>query len=86
MPGPCCQKPITKIIKVGAREAGILGFDAIMEKVAESEWSDEQELAAALLLQARKHGNYVSPASEEPYKLALLREFRLFVGKGAPKQ
>ena len=81
MPGSCCPKPLTKIIKVGTFEAGIVGFEAIMKDLAESEWTDEQELAIQLLSKVREQGNYISPATEELYKLALLREFRLFVGK-----
>jgi hypothetical protein len=86
MPGSCCQKPFTKIIRVGTFEAGIVGYEAIMKNLAESEWTDEQELAIQLLSKAREHGNYINPATEELYKLALLREFRLFVGKGAQKK
>jgi hypothetical protein len=83
MPGSCCPKPLAKIIKVGTLEAGIVGFEAIMRNLAESEWTDEQALATQLISKVREHGNYISPATEELYKLALLREFRLFVGKGA---
>ncbi len=81
MPGQCCQKPLTKIIKVGTFEAGIIGFEAIMKEQAESHWCDEQELSAQLLSKARKGGNYISAAAEEPYRIALLREFKLYVGK-----
>lgn len=83
---PCCTKPHTTIIKVGSFEAGILDFDAIMREVAASEWSDEHDLATQLLAKAREHGNYVSPATEEPYREALMREFKLRVRKGARKK
>ncbi len=86
MPRPCCQKPLAKIIRVGTFEAGIIGFDAIIRKLAESKWTDEQELANRLLSEVRQYGNYISPAAEELYKLALMREFRLFVSKGAKEK
>ncbi len=81
MPRQCCQKPLTKIIKVGTFEAGIIGFDAIMKEQAESHWSDEGELSAQLLSKARKEGNYISPAAEQLYRIALSREFKLYVGR-----
>jgi len=78
----CCQRPLTKIIKVGTFEAGIIGFEAIMNEQAESTWSNEPELASQLLSRARNHGNYISPATEELYKAALSKEFRAFMGRG----
>jgi hypothetical protein len=80
---PCCQRPVAKVIKVGTFEAGIIGFEGIMKDLAESELSDEQELANQLLVRARKYGNYISSITEKLYEQALLREFRLSVGKGA---
>jgi len=86
MPGPCCQKPLTKIIKVGTFEAGIAGLEAIMQKLAGPESFNEQDLANQLLSMVREHGNYISPATEDLYKAALLREFKLFVGRGGEKK
>ena len=86
MPGLCCQKPLTKIIRVGMFDAGIVGLEEIMTSLAESDWADEQELATQLLAMARKRGTYISPASEELYKLALVREFKAFTGTGAQKK
>jgi hypothetical protein len=83
MPRICCQKPLTKIINVVTFGGGIVGFEDIMKDLAKAEWSGERELATQLLAKARERGNYVAHATEEPYKVALLREFRLFVGKGA---
>ncbi len=79
MPGECCQRPRTKIIKVGTFEAGIIDFDAIMKEQAGTDLPDDQELGIQLVSKARKHGNYISPASEELYRVALSREFRIFV-------
>jgi hypothetical protein len=81
MPRPRCQKPLTKIINVGAFEAGIVAFETIMKNLAESERSDEHELATQLLAKVREHGNYISSTTEELYRVALLGEFTLFVGK-----
>ncbi len=86
MPRPCCQKPLAKIIRVGTFEAGIIGFDAIMRKLAGSKWTDEQELANRLLSEVREYGNYISPAVEGLYRMALLREFRIFVSNGAKEK
>ncbi len=43
MTGSRCQKPLTTIIRVGIIEAGIVGFDEIMRRLAMCEWSGEQE-------------------------------------------
>jgi len=86
MPRPCCQKPLTKIIKVGTFEAGIVGLDSILQKLAERTSANEHDLANQLLSMVREHGNYISPATEDLYKAALLREFKLFVERGGEKK
>ncbi len=82
MPGACCQKPLVTIINVGTFEAGIVGLGEIMKRMAVSEWSDDQELGNQLLAEVRKYGNFIAPAVEELYRIALLREFKHFVEKG----
>ncbi len=86
MASACCQKPLAKIIKVGTFEAGIVGLDEIVTRLSASEWSDDKELGNQLLAEVRKHGNYIAPGVEELYKIALLREFKIFVEIGAQKK
>lgn len=77
----CCAKPLGKIIKVGAFEAGIIGLDEMLERVSASRLTNEEELKTQLLSLAREYGNYISPSTEELYKEAFLREFRSFSKK-----
>ena len=79
MPGSCCAKPVTRIIKVADVEAGLLGLDQALRNVYVSGISNEEEIKQELLRWIRDFGNYVSPSRENDYKQALLREYKIYV-------
>jgi hypothetical protein len=79
MPGSCCAKPVTRIIKVADVEAGLLGLDQALRNVYVSGISNEEEIKQELLRLIRDFGNYISPSRENDYKEALLREYRNYV-------
>jgi hypothetical protein len=81
MPGSCCAKPIAKIIKVGNSEAGIVGLEVALADVYELGIDNDEQIATALVLSARKIGNYISSGIEADYRSALLLEYREFVRK-----
>ncbi|MGB9773280.1 MAG: hypothetical protein ACP5JH_04620 [Bacteroidota bacterium] len=76
--GSCCAKPITKIIKVGDIDTGIIGLENALLNVYISGVDDEEQLKRELLLWIKMFGNYVSRSREEDYKQALLREYKRF--------
>lgn len=77
----CCGKPIAKIIKVAHFEAGIVGLETALQNVYTLGLEDEEQIKAELLQFVKDFGNYISPGTEEDYKVALWREYRTFVGK-----
>ena len=79
MPGSCCAKPVTRIIKVADVEAGLLGLDQALRNVYVSGISNEEEIKQELLRLIRDFGNYISPSRENDYKEALLSEYRNYV-------
>ena len=79
MPGSCCAKPITRIIKVADFEAGLVGLDQALHNVYSAGVNGEEEVKQELLRLIRDFGNYVSPARENDYKQALLREYKSYV-------
>ena len=79
--GSCCAKPITRIIKVGDSEAGILGLEEIFRNAQTSGKTSDEELKTELLALAKDHGNYIAASMEQTYKEAFLREYRLFCKK-----
>jgi len=81
MPGSCCAKPITRIIKVADFEAGLTGLDQALQNVYISGVTGEEEIKRELLRWIRDFGNYVSPSRENDYKQALLREYKSYVVK-----
>jgi hypothetical protein len=81
MSGTCCRKPIARIITVGTFEAGITGLDQAIQEVIDSGVENEQELDQLLLEKVVRFGNYISPGTEDEYRKALLREFRIFKKK-----
>ncbi|MCX6132645.1 MAG: hypothetical protein NTU47_02430 [Ignavibacteriales bacterium] len=81
MPGSCCVKPITRIIKVADFEAGLLGLDQALRNVCTSGVTGEEEIKQDLLRLIRDFGNYVSPSSENEYTKALLREYKSYVAR-----
>jgi hypothetical protein len=74
----CCAKPIAKIIRVANFEAGIVGLEDAFRNVSPSGLTSEKDLANELLKWVKEFGNYISPMREDDYKMALLREYRLF--------
>lgn len=76
MPGSCCAKPITRIIKVAEFEAGLMGLDQALQNVYISGVTGEEEIKQELLRWIRDFGNYVSPSRENDYNEALLREYK----------
>ena len=81
MPKSCCSTPIGRIIRVGSFEAGIIGLDEMLKRVATAAPANEEELKKQLLLMAREYGNYIGPGAEVLYKEALLRELRIYSKK-----
>lgn len=81
--GSCCAKPITRIIKIGNSEAGILGLENILRNARTSGKTSDEELKTELLALARESGNYIAPGMETAYKEALLREYHDFSKKQA---
>jgi|GEM_PF-1868526 len=79
MPGSCCAKPVTRIIKVADFEAGLLGLDQALHNVYIAGANGEEEIKQELLRRIRDFGNYVAPSREEAYKEALLREYKLYL-------
>jgi hypothetical protein len=79
MPGSCCAKPITRIIKVADFEAGLMGLDQALRNVYLSGVTGEEEIKQELLTLIRDFGNYISPSSEHDYRQALLREYKSYV-------
>lgn len=80
--GSCCIKPITRIIKVGNSEAGILGLEEMFRNAHTSGKTGDEELKSELLTLAKDYGNYIAPSMEQTYKDAFLREYRTFCKKG----
>ncbi len=83
MAGSCCSKPVARIIKVGATEAGIIGLDVALKDVLESLPPDDTQTADMLLSRIKKFGNYVAPGLESAYREALLREFKQYCARAS---
>jgi hypothetical protein len=83
MPGSCCTKPVTRIIRVADVEAGIIGLDQALHNVALAGVTGEEEVMRELLSLIRAYGNYVPASREADYKHALLREFRQHINAAA---
>lgn len=81
MPGPCCARPVARIIKVSNVEAGLIGLDQAIQNVFIAGVKDDEEIQKELLRWVRDFGNYVSPSREQDYKQALLREYKSYVEK-----
>ena len=79
MPGACCSKPITRIIKVAELEVGLIGLDQALQNVLAQGLMDEEEIQWELLRQIKEFGNYLSPSREDDYRRALVREYRAYV-------
>jgi len=75
----CCAKSITRIIKVGEFEAGLVGLDQALHNVYASGLENEEEIQRDLLKWMKDFGNYIGPSSENDYREALLREYRKYV-------
>ncbi len=86
MPSSCCSKPMTRIIKVGSTEAGLVGLDAALSTVHQSGLKDDEEIKNELLHAVRRSGNYIAGSVEQDYKIALLREYREFVREHVEKR
>ena len=71
----CCAKPITRIIKVGDLEAGIIGLDQAIEKVRALREQDEQQVKNSLVKFVKESGNYIAASRESEYEEALFREY-----------
>jgi len=76
--GSCCAKPITRIIKVGNSEAGILGLEEMFRNAQTSGKTSDEELKSELLALAKDYGNYIATGMEQTYKDAFLREYQAF--------
>jgi hypothetical protein len=79
MPGSCCAKPVTRTIKVGDFEAGLVGLDQALQNVFIAGVKGDEEIKKELLRRVRDFGNYVSGSREDDYKQALLREYKSYV-------
>ena len=79
--GSCCPKSTTRMIKIGASQAGIIGLDEILNKIRSEGLTEKRDLERELLALARDHGNYVASSAEEMYKEGLLREYEDFCRK-----
>jgi hypothetical protein len=79
--GSCCAKPITRIIKVGNSDAGILGLEEMFRNAQTSGKTSDEELKSELLALAKDYGNYIAASMEQTYKEAFLREYRAFCKK-----
>jgi hypothetical protein len=75
----CCAKPIATIIQVGDFLAGIVGLEKAIQNVYILRLTDEQQIKNDLLQRVRDFGNYVTPSTEEDYKRALFREYKLYL-------
>jgi hypothetical protein len=71
----CCARPITRIIKVGDLEAGIIGLDQAFEKVRALRDQDEQQVKDSLVKLVKESGNYIAVSRESEYEEALFREY-----------
>jgi len=78
MSGTCCAKPITKIIKVGDIDVGLIGLENALLDAYISGVEDEEQLKQDLLSYIKGFGNYITPGREKDYKQALLREYKKF--------
>lgn len=81
MANSCCGKPITKIIRVGFFEAGIVGLEEALKHVYYSGIDDEEQVKMELLRSVKEFGNYISSGAEDDYKNALIREYRTYITK-----
>jgi hypothetical protein len=79
VPGSCCGKPVTRIIKVADFEAGLIGLDQALHNAHVAGFEGEEEIKQELLRLIRAFGNYVSPSRENDYRQALLREYESYV-------
>jgi hypothetical protein len=77
----CCSRPITRIIRIGNVEAGLIGLDESLKNVYMRAIADEEEIRGALLKLVREFGNYIAPSRENEYQDALLREYKIYVLK-----
>jgi len=68
-------------LRIDGKLIGVVGLQKIMEEMAGA-FADtgDMEISKELLLRAAKH-NYIPRRVEEAYGLALLREFRRFLGQ-----
>ncbi len=72
--------PGVKIIRVGKIQVGLVGLEEAFKKVRRASPGSDKK-TADMLLSEIKQNNYVSPASEEGYRKALLRDYKKYFGE-----
>jgi len=73
-----------KTIKIGNVTVGLLGLDIALVKLSGKDISEDE--AVDFLFEQVSKKNYIPKQAEEPYKEALLREYRRYHKQDSPKE
>lgn len=68
-------------IRIGQHKCGLVGFQAILEEVAERFPDKPDDVVTSEILKRLSGQNYIPPGSKEKYGQAVLREFNRFLGR-----
>jgi hypothetical protein len=67
--------PLQRTIKIGNASVGLIGIDTALNHVLLQEKMSEEEVAAYLYNEIKKH-NYIPASTDHLYRKALLREYK----------
>jgi small redox-active disulfide protein 2 len=73
------QEEVVKI-RVGQFSVGIVGLKAVLEEAAQESLSSDDEVAE-YLFEHLKSKNYIPPRAQMDYRLAFLREYKIYKGE-----
>jgi len=76
---------VTQIL-IGGVRVGIIGLNETLKEIAESlRGNSDEEIQEALLSKVSKK-NYIPDRARDPYRKALLREYKKFIGDPVPEE
>lgn len=70
---PSMDAATTRTIRIGTANIGLIGLDLAINEAVSNDLSEAE--AMDFLYQSIKHKNYIPPAMEERYKVALFKEY-----------
>lgn len=77
--------PLQRTIKIGNASVGLIGVDTALNHVLQQEKMSEDEVAAYLYSEVKKH-NYIPASAGQAYREALLREYKILRGEAIDQE